>query len=148
MQSKFEYPSGYDVYWEKWVDVYQEQLEEQEAYLRELEDIQQELGISDEELGELDADLNMSSLQHIKTIMTPFGILPLTEQSLVSNHFKLWVGHCNFKLLQSHYQVIGAVEGVESVDIMTPYRFRVGIAKLFVDRKVMSAVKQSLVESL
>jgi hypothetical protein len=144
MESKFKYPEGYDVYWEKWVDAYQEQLEEQEIYLRELEGIQEEFGVNQEDLEEA----GLASIQHIKTIMTPFGIMPLTEHSLASTHFKLWVGHSNFKLVNSHYRVIGGISGVETIDILTPYRFRVGIGKLFVDRKVMADIKSSLIASL
>ena len=79
--------------------------------------------------------------------MTPFGMMPLTAQSLASNHFKFWVGHTNFKLLKKHSKIIGSVEGIESVDILTPYRFRISVAKLFVDRDAMAKVRKALLES-
>ena len=37
------------------------------------------------------------------------------------------------------------VDGVESIDVFTPYRFRIGVAKLFTDRTVMSQVRENLV---
>tara|TARA_R110002020_G_scaffold191642_2_gene391432 strand:- start:986 stop:1459 length:474 start_codon:yes stop_codon:yes gene_type:complete len=131
-------PNGHDVYWEKWIDAY----EEQAALLEQMvvEEDEEEFYEEEEEMEKL------PSLSHIKTIMTPFGIMPLTEHSLASSHFKFWVGHANFKLTEKVYQVVGNTEGVESLDILTPYRFRIAIGKMFVDRNVMSTVRTNLLE--
>ena len=131
-------PNGYDVYWEKWIDAY----EEQAAVLEQMvvEEDEEEFYEEEEEMEKL------PSLSYIKTIMTPFGIMPLTEHSLASSHFKFWVGHANFKLTEKVYQVVGNTEGVESLDILTPYRFRIAIGKMFVDRNVMSTVRTNLLE--
>tara|TARA_Y100001938_G_C8074988_1_gene425456 strand:+ start:329 stop:763 length:435 start_codon:yes stop_codon:yes gene_type:complete len=144
MNENFEYPKDFDVYWEKWIDAYEQELEEEQQLLEQLtEEELAELNISFEDLGE-----PYNKVSHVRSIMTPFGIMPLTEQSLASNHFKLWVGHSNFKILKSHVKIIGAVAGVETVDILTPYRFRMSVAKLFVDRDVMSSVREALLNSL
>ena len=144
MNENFEYPKDFDVYWEKWIDAYEQELEEEQQLLEQLtEEELAELHISFEDLGE-----PYNKVSHVRSIMTPFGIMPLTEQSLASNHFKLWVGHSNFKILKSHVKIIGAVAGVETVDILTPYRFRMSVAKLFVDRDVMSSVREALLNSL
>ena len=145
MSNSFNYPQDYEVYWEKWVDVYQEEIDEIDQSLSEFEDLQDlEYDIDPEMMEKLESMANMPS---IKTIMTPFGMMPLTEQSLASNHFKFWVGHTNFKLLKKHSKIIGSVEGIESVDILTPYRFRISVAKLFVDRDAMAKVRKVLLES-
>lgn len=141
MKNNIPIPSGHNVYWEKWVDAYaddpemttpkdneEDQFNENEMFLDEEEQLMREF----------------QSLNNIKTIFTPFGIMPLTEHSLVSNHFKLWVGHSNFKLTNKFYNIIGNVNGVESLDILTPYRFRMSIGKLFRDRDVMSEVKKAM----
>ena len=130
-------PSGYDIYWEKWVDAYEEQAEVLEQLAGEEEE--DEIYEEDEEMV-----AKLPGLSHIKTIMTPFGIMPLTEHSLASTHFKFWVGHSNFKLTQNVYEVVGNTEGVETLDILTPYRFRIAIGKMFVDRDVMSTVRTNL----
>ena len=145
MSNSFNYPQDYEVYWEKWVDVYQEEIDEIDQALSEFEDLQDlEYDIDPEMMDKLESMANMPS---IKTIMTPFGMMPLTEQSLASNHFKFWVGHTNFKLLKKHSKIIGSVEGIESVDILTPYRFRISVAKLFVDRDAMAKVRKVLLET-
>ena len=41
---------------------------------------------------------------------------------------------------------IEKIEGIEVLDILTRYRFRVGIAKLFRDREVMSAIQEVICE--
>ena len=96
MYDKVPVPSGYNVYWEKWVDAF----EEEEL----IEDVEEDVGgeeeISPEELKML--GLGSFSSAPIKSILTPFGILPLTENSLASRHFKFWVGHSNFKLTKKH----------------------------------------------
>ena len=127
-------PTGHDVYWEKWIDAYEEQTvaiesEEEESVYEEEEEMLAE---------------KFALMSNIKSIMTPFGIMPLTEQSLASQHFKFWVGHANFKLTDRVYHVVGNTPGVETLDILTPYRFRIAIGKMFVDRDVMSTVRTNL----
>ena len=128
-------PSGNDVYWEKWVDAYETQV-------AAIEIEEEEMEIYDEEMFAEKLPL----INHIKSIMTPFGIMPLTEQSLASEHFKFWVGHANFKLTENVYNIVGNTSGVETLDILTPYRFRIAIGKMFVDRDVMSTVRKNLLE--
>lgn len=126
-------PSGHDVYWEKWIDAYNN--EDTKKLKTMVEDpIYDDGGMM----------LEDAFSQPIKTILTPFGALPLTEQSLASNHFKFWVGHCNFKLFERYYAIIAACDGVEAIDILTPYRFRIAIGKLFQDRQVMDTVRKTL----
>jgi len=141
-------PTGYDVYWEKWIDAFEEEIEE-EVQIDEEGFIEEEM--SDTEEGPSYEDQIMSegifkqSMSHIRSIITPFGVLPITEKTMASRYFKLWVGHANFKLTEDFYTVIGQSEGVEALDILTPYRFRIAIGKLFVDRKVMKAVRDKMV---
>tara|TARA_R100001163_G_scaffold55355_1_gene42814 strand:- start:2362 stop:2832 length:471 start_codon:yes stop_codon:yes gene_type:complete len=154
MSNSFDYPKDYDVYWEKWVDAYQNEIDgvdEINRAIESLEDMEEFGELDDFEYEDIDPEImkkldEMSGLSSMKTIMTPFGMMPLTEQCLASNHFKFWVGHTNFKLLKSYTKIIGSTEGVESIDILTPYRFRIAVGKLFSDRDVMSKVRKALLE--
>tara|TARA_R110000751_G_scaffold91721_1_gene179830 strand:- start:2001 stop:2441 length:441 start_codon:yes stop_codon:yes gene_type:complete len=146
MSNSFKYPQEHEVYWEKWVDAYESEMDEIDRAIEEFEDLAGlEYEIDHETMEKLESMANVPS---IKTIMTPFGMMPLTEQSLASSHFKFWVGHTNFKLLKGHCKTIGSVAGIETMDILTPYRFRIAVAKLFVDREVMSRVRKSLLETV
>ena len=142
MHENIPTPSGYDVYWEKWTDAYSP--EETEISVIEEEAAREGDAFSFEE----DLGSEFKKFKNIQTIFTPFGVLPLTEHSLASTYFKFWVGHTNFKITPQFFRIISNVEGVESIDVFTPYRFRIGIAKMFKDRMVMSQVRKKMVDYL
>jgi len=132
-------PSGYDVYWERWIDAFEETEDEiLESDMSEIEE-----SLTNEEL--LEQEGIFQSISHIRSIVTPFGVLPLTEQTMASKSFKFWVGHSNFKLTEAFYKVIGQHPGIETLDILTPYRFRIAVGKMFVDRDVMTSVRDEMV---
>ena len=78
MGDTFEYPNDFDVYWEKWIDVYQQEMEEIESAIDELEGLD-DLGydIDPEVRDQLE---NMANIPSIKTIMTPFGMPPILKE--------------------------------------------------------------------
>jgi len=140
-------PTGFDVYWEAWVDAY-----DNDDLTNAKNTLDEEPGLDTDEFANSyqdpsheDDDLAFFS-QRIQTILTPFGILPLTEHSLASRHFKFWVGHTNFKLWDHYYPIMGDILGVEAVDILTPLRFRIAVGKLFQDRDVMDKIRTKLLE--
>ena len=135
-------PTGYDVYWEKWVDAFEAEENEMAEEMYEGEDFDE----YEESL--MEQEIMKHSPSHIRTIITPFGVLPITEKTRASNYFKLWVGHSNFKLTEDFYKIIGGSSGVEALDILTPYRFRIAIGKMFVDRDVMKTVRDFMVEHI
>ena len=135
-------PTGYDVYWEKWVDAFEAEENEMAEEMYEGEDFDE----YEESL--MEQEIMKHSPSHIRTIITPFGVLPITEKTRASNYFKLWVGHSNFKLTEDFYKIIGVSSGVEALDILTPYRFRIAIGKMFVDRDVMKTVRDCMVEHI
>ena len=135
-------PTGYDVYWEKWVDAFEAEENEMAEEMYEGEDFDE----YEESL--MEQEIMKHSPSHIRTIITPFGVLPITEKTRASNYFKLWVGHSNFKLTEDFYKIIGESSGGEALDILTPYRFRIAIGKMFVDRDVMKTVRDCMVEHI
>ena len=139
-------PSGYDVYWEKWIDAFEQEDNELEEEMQEMQEMH-ELLTNENLIDDADEDLDLikHSVSHIRSIVTPFGVLPLTEQTRASNYFKLWVGHSNFKLTEDFYKIIGQQPGIEALDILTPYRFRIAVGKMFVDRDVMKDVRDKMV---
>tara|TARA_R100000005_G_scaffold95213_2_gene75900 strand:+ start:192 stop:674 length:483 start_codon:yes stop_codon:yes gene_type:complete len=141
-----KFPESAEVYWEKWVDVYEQEMDALEEEILRQELLEQELEELDDGYSAYNDEPELAPFNKIKTILTPFGVLPLTEQTLASTHFKFWVGHTNFRLLKKHVLMIENVIGVETVDVMTPYRFRISVAKLFKDRDVMSSVRAVLIK--
>jgi hypothetical protein len=76
-------------------------------------------------------------------MMTPLGIMPLNLLS-TSEIFNFWIGHTNFNIVKDIADIIEESEGVETLDIITRYRFRVGIGKVFKDRDVMKQINDNV----
>ncbi len=69
-----------------------------------------------------------------------FGGRAPTRANLLSTHFSLWIGETNFNVTNRIRHAINRVDGVESLDIITRYRFRLGIARLYRPKEVKQAV--------
>lgn len=80
----------------------------------------------------------------VRAIATPMGIIPYNEYTASSSIFNFWIGHTNFDI--DHYSAIKIENtiGVETLDIFTRYRFRIGIGKAFEDREVMKLIESNI----
>ena len=144
-------PTGHDIYWEKWRDAFEVAEEKLSQLLDEVENEEDDMFAAssyDEGQGEDDMEIDSHYMPHVRSVMTPYGLLPLTDDTLASKQFKFWTGHSNFRLTEEYFSVIGTVAGVETLDILTPYRFRIGIGKLFTDRSVMHEVRSEMLQHL
>jgi hypothetical protein len=74
----------------------------------------------------------------------PWGIVPLHEHNLPGKLFNFWLGHANFDLTKQVVAQIEAVPGVETLDVFTRYRFRLGVGKAFDQRAVRADVEDSV----
>lgn len=79
-----------------------------------------------------------------RVMVTPMGLIPFSENTNASKIFKFWLAHTNFTISTSIVNYIEKIDGVETLDIYTRYRFRVGIGKGFNDREVMSDINSKL----
>ena len=84
----------------------------------------------------------------IKVMATPMGIIPVNENTASGKIFNFWVGHTNFNITKHLAGVIENIDGVETLDIFTRYRFRVGIGKAFIDSDVMRDINSKVYEIL
>jgi len=147
-------PTGNEIYWVKWIDAFDDDQTEEITEEHKQGDDDQEPQFEYQDEDGFSPVTDEGKVSYVKSIMTPFGILPLTEQSKASSSFKLWVGHTNFKLTNGKsntidfYQTIGDVNGVEALDILTPHRFRVAIGYLFQDREVMHDIRNTVIKRL
>ena len=149
-KDNLNYPKKLEVYWEPWIDAYNnDDFLQMEALLDELAIPHENEDITEQELELMNEIANQEMFSKpLQTIMTPFGVMPVSESTLASTKFKFWTGHTNFKLQQYHLEIIDSdCEGVETVDILTPLRFRISIGKLFRDRDVMFELRKKLLEA-
>lgn len=73
----------------------------------------------------------------VKMLVTPMGMIPYNENTATSSIFNFWVGHSNFDISPEICTLIEQAQGVETLDIFTRYRFRIGVGKIFDDGDVM-----------
>lgn len=77
-----------------------------------------------------------------------FKRLLVTQDNQFLQTLDLWIAHARTRITPSLGRKIESVDGVETFDAFTPYRFRVGIAKLFdsdlVKQKIANLVKESI----
>ncbi len=122
------------IVWEKWIDPFDS---EPDIAPEESEDSEAMLG--DEQM------LPPHHMIHTKAIITPMGVMPLHDLSM-SEMFNFWIGHTNFNLTKDIAGVIEQSDGVEILDVITRYRFRIGIGKIFTDRDVMKCINDNVYE--
>ena len=92
---------------------------------------------------------NISTMaKQVRVISTPMGIVPINENTASGKIFNFWIGHTNFDISKGVFNILETVDGVETLDIFTRYRFRISIGKTFTDSKVMNDIQNSVYEYL
>lgn len=143
--------------WELWVDPFGENIHKVEwpgAHgTFETDEIIDDDDDDDEEWNEdeyknLDGNKKTKTLHKksgpIPVLSTPFGLFPLTEYSRPSSIFDFWVGHSNFRITHQIQKTIEETDGVEVLDVFTPYRWRIGVGKVFNSRIVKENIMKNL----
>lgn len=87
---------------------------------------------------------NFSNKKPVRIIYTPMGIIPYNEYTASSTIFNFWVGHTSFSITYDIGAIIEQANGVETLDIFTRYRFRIGIGKVFKESEVMQNITQEI----
>lgn len=64
-------------------------------------------------------------------VMTDAGMMPLAVYGDMTEVFDFWIGNTDFNLSRPVCKKIREVEGVETLDILTRYRFRISFGKMF-----------------
>jgi hypothetical protein len=81
-------------------------------------------------------------------VMTPMGIIPFEEIKDCDKVFNFWTGHTNFTISKAIAKLIENIDGVETLDVFTRYRFRVGFGKAFKDGDVMNNINDTVYSKL
>jgi hypothetical protein len=71
-------------------------------------------------------------------VVGPIGLVPLNEANLPSSLFNFWMGYTTFEVTDDLEDAIERVDGVETLDVFTRYRFRVAVGRAHDDKKVRS----------
>ena len=140
-------PNGIDrqIIWEKWADPYGADIESTEwpgALDGPMEEEENSFD-KEEEFGPEEESIDLTN-RPMKIILTPMGMVPLTEYTTPSRIFKFWVAHTNFDVTSITKDKIDKTLGVEFLDVFSRYRFRVAVGKAFKDSDVMDRISQNL----
>lgn len=137
------------IVWEKWYSPFGEDDEEQEELISE-EDLGQLLEEESDYQSEAEErSLSISKqLSKQKFMITPIGIMPITDNTESTKIFNFWTGHTNFNISNNIASIIESCDGVETLDIFTRYRFRIAIGKIFKESDVMYSINEKVYEIL
>lgn len=77
-------------------------------------------------------------------LVGPIGIIPINEGNVPSKLFNFWMMHTNFSITPKLIDKMEAVNGVETLDVWTRYRARIGIGKIFDETEVLNDIEKEL----
>lgn len=119
------------IIWEKWVDPYGQNMDSIEwpGYDNNNEE-----------------EMETIKYEKINAIATSMGIIPYNEHTDCTKIFNFWVGHTNFNLSKYIVEKLQLVDGVETLDIFTRYRFRISFGKAFNERDIINSINNSIKE--
>lgn len=87
----------------------------------------------------------MPSPENMPIIQTsPFGMFRVDDSMNPFRNFDFWIGHTNFDIDKKVAAIIEKCVGIETLTILTRYRFIIGVGKCFHIRKVRVELKQLL----
>lgn len=103
------------------------------------EDIDNEL--DDDEL-ESDFPIKLKDMPNI--CISPMGPVLIPELTDANKYFKLWTMYSKIPLSTKILSKIESSPGIETIELLTRYRARIGICPLFKDHEVMNKIKKIL----
>lgn len=103
----------------------------------------------DESDHELKNDMNIESFFISKKIKTPFGTYDIDDPFSPYNMFECWIGYSNFKLTDLDFEILDTqIDGIGCLALLSPYRFIIGIEKMFSFQVVRMQIQKSLCNNL
>lgn len=132
------------IVWQKWFDPFGLDDNDSVSQDNTEEDFDNYKDDDSEEFDQTESPkVNTNKLsQKIKVMSTPMGIIPINDNTASSKIFNFWMGHTNFNITPHIAAVIEQTDGVETLDIFTRYRFRIGVGKAFEDSLVMRDINR------
>jgi len=139
----------YDIIFLKWRDPFGGDTERHELSVPYSEDEDEE-EVTHEEKKTLMED--MLPKRPTPFLATSIGMIPLTEYTDPGKIFNFWVGHSNFNLTEKVCNAIARVDGVETLNLLTRYRFRIGLGHMFTkdgkDGDALRAIRKAAIDAM
>lgn len=113
--------------WEKWENVYEDPEDDIDEIVEYEEDPEEE--IPQQKI------LVFSQIENERD-----------QTADLSKIFNFWVCHSNFNIDDKCVDIIEICEGVETLEVISRYRFRISIGRIFDDGEVMRLINKKLLE--
>jgi hypothetical protein len=141
---KNQYDENYLIVWQKWFDPFgEDDAEQTEVHPQTYESEE------DDETDFYEDSIQPQPLaKPIKAIATPMGLIPYNENTASGKIFNFWVGHTNFTITKDISKILEKIDGVETLDIFTRYRFRISVGKAFDSSRVMKKINDTIYDYL
>ena len=92
--------------------------------------------------------LDLNSIVKTK-IKTPFGYYDISDEFSPYNMFDCWIGHCNFRITHKDVDILdNQISGIGCLKVLSPYRFFIGIEKMFTFPTIRIQIQKDLCQNL
>jgi hypothetical protein len=129
--------------WEKFNPHYENTIHQEDE-----SDEMSYLDMENQEEGD-DRELNLGHFLLSRKVKTPFGTYEINDPFSPYNMFECWIGHTNFKITDRDFESLDLkIDGVGCVSLISPYRFFIGIEKLFTFPVARMQIQKELCNNL
>ena len=91
----------------------------------------------------------MDAIIFRKKIKTPFGYYDADDDFSPYNMFDCWIGHTNFRMTTEDFNILDdEIDGIGCLKLLSPYRFFIGIEKMFSFPAVRIQIQKDLCHNL
>lgn len=137
--------------WEKFTPLHEtnqiNHIQEDEIAEDDREDIDD--GDDEPEQNVMGRFLNLEDMLVSDKVRTPFGWYHVDDDFSPYNMFECWIGHTNFKLTRKDFNILNdEINGIGCLKIISPYRFFIGIEKMFSFAAVRIQIQKDLCKNL
>lgn len=93
--------------------------------------------------------VNLDELVFKRKIRTPFGYYESDDDFSPYNMFDCWIGHSNFRITKKDFNILDKkIDGIGCLKVISPYRFFIGIERMFNFPCVRIQIQQELCNDL
>lgn len=127
-------------------------FEEYQNTLNHYSSLQEEEEEESKDIDDDMADVGLFGLmvkpKDIAIYNSPFGPVRIPELTDPTKHFKLWTMYSKVQLSPYLLSKIEKLNGVETLEVLTRYRARIGISPLFQDGMILNSIKEIIEQSV
>ena len=134
--------------WEKFTPSYESKKFDTHE-VDEEDDHEEDLEEDSEEIPEMLGFVNLDQIMSRRKIKTPFGYYEIDDDFSPYNMFDCWIGHTNFKITKRDFNILNKeIDGIGCLKVISPYRFFIGIEKMFSFPAVRIQIQKDLCNNL